>query len=84
MSDGIPEKPKARRDVKPAVILSDSELLVRQMNGVYRVRDPELIELNRKAKELIARLGGIKIIHIPRSQNRTADSIVNRVLNDHF
>ena len=64
-----------------AVIYSDSELLVHQMNGRYRVRTPALIELNRNARELVARIGDVRIVHIPRSQNRTADTIVNRVLD---
>jgi ribonuclease HI len=70
-----------RIDAQAPVIYSDSELLVHQMNGRYRVRNPNLIELNRKAKELIGRIGYVRIVHIPRSQNRTADRIVNRILD---
>jgi ribonuclease HI len=74
--------PGGRRiDAQVPVIYSDSELLVQQMNGRYRVRNYKLIELNRKAKELVARIGVVRIVHIPRSRNLTADRIVNRVLD---
>jgi ribonuclease HI len=74
--------PKGRsRSVQVPVIYSDSELLVRQMNGLYRVRDPNLKALNEKARSLLESLGDIRIVHIPRSQNRAADALVNSVLD---
>jgi len=74
--------PKGRsRRVEAPVIYSDSELLVRQMNGLYRVRDPNLKVLSEKARALLENLGDIHIVHIPRSQNRAADALVNRVLD---
>ena len=63
-------------------IYSDSELLVRQMNNRYRVRSCNLISLFKEAKNIVERKGSIIIEHIKRNNNRVADWIVNRVLND--
>jgi ribonuclease HI len=60
---------------------SDSELLVRQINGTYRVRDPKLIPLYRTARKLLDGGGDWRIVHVSRRANRTADAIVNRVLD---
>ena len=63
------------------IIYSDSELLVRHMQGRYRVRDKKLIPLFHEARELIDKLGDIRIEHISRKENNLADIIVNRVLD---
>ena len=63
-------------------IFSDSELLVRQMAGRYRVKNPGLQPLYREAAELMARLGGVRIRHVPREENREADALANRALDE--
>ena len=62
-------------------IYSDSELLVKQINNVYKVKSGSLIPLFKKARHVIDNDDGIRIIHINREKNRTADWIVNRVLD---
>ena len=57
---------------------SDSELLVRQLNGLYRVKAEKLIQLHRKASGLLRRLETCRIIHVRREQNRLADQLANR------
>ena len=58
-------------------ILSDSELLVRQMRGEYKVRNAALMELYQKAKAMIRELDWFQVQHIPREQNREADRLAN-------
>jgi ribonuclease HI len=63
------------------VVRSDSELLVRQMNGQYRVKEAHLKVLYQRVGNLAARLGGVKFEHVPRSANREADRLVNAALD---
>jgi ribonuclease HI len=63
-------------------IFSDSQLLVRQMAGRYRVKNPGLQPLHREASELMARFERIRITHVPREQNREADALANRALDE--
>ena len=67
---------------EPVTIYSDSELIVRQMIGVYKVKDPKLVPLHRKARKLMDRHDSVHIHHIPRKENPIADAIVNRVLDN--
>lgn len=58
-------------------IRSDSELLIRQLTGQYRVRQPHLKTLHREAARLLARLGWYRLEHVPREDNREADRLAN-------
>ncbi len=59
---------------------SDSELVVRQINGGYRVKNETLKPLHQKVKQLLSQFEGFTITHIPRQQNREADSLANMAL----
>jgi len=61
-------------------IRSDSELIVRQINGRYRVKNATLKPLYQKVMELQSRLEGFAISHIPREQNNEADRLANLAL----
>jgi ribonuclease HI len=63
-------------------IFSDSELLVRQMAGRYRVKSRGLLPLYREASELMARLPQVRLQHVPREENREADALANRALDE--
>jgi ribonuclease HI len=63
-------------------VFSDSELLVRQMSGRYRVKSPGLRALHREAVELVSRFEQARIRHVPREQNREADALANRALDE--
>ncbi len=65
-----------------AVIYSDSELIVRQMHGVYRVKSALLVPLYNESRQLMKKLPQVEIVHVNRNMNKTADRIVNRVLDD--
>jgi ribonuclease HI len=58
----------------------DSELVVRQLNGRYRVKNAVLKNLYQEAKGLLARLETVTIRHVPREQNREADRLANMAL----
>jgi ribonuclease HI len=62
-------------------VLSDSELLVKQMKGQYRVKNPGLLELYERARGLVRKLEHFSIEHVLREYNREADSLVNQVLD---
>lgn len=59
----------------------DSELLVRQLNGAYKVKNRELAPLFLKLHNLSVGFGKISFHHIPRARNHEADAEVNRVLD---
>jgi len=63
-------------------VYSDSELLVRQIEGRYRVKSPGLQPLHREARSLLARFEGARIAHVPRERNREADALANRAVDE--
>jgi ribonuclease HI len=62
-------------------VFSDSELLVKQMKGQYRVKSPGLLELYERARTLVRKLEHFSIEHVLREYNREADALVNQVLD---
>ena len=67
--------------VRQVDLYSDSELVVRQINGRYRVKKDTLKPLFQRAKQLQNSLESFTITHIPRRQNTEADSLANRALD---
>src|SRR5437588_9654677 len=65
---------------KALKLISDSELLVRQIKGIYKVKNPTLQDLHGRAKELIAQLDWFSIGHALREHNRDADRLANEAL----
>ena len=65
---------------KQVDINSDSELVVRQINGKYRVKNAALKPLYQQVKQLQSLLESFTITHIPREQNTEADSLANEAL----
>ncbi len=63
------------------VIVLDSELLVKQITGVYRTRHPQLKEKLRQVRELLARIPEWRVKHVPREQNHRADRLANQAIN---
>ncbi|HEY6306997.1 MAG TPA: ribonuclease HI family protein [Candidatus Angelobacter sp.] len=64
-------------------VLSDSELLVKQMLGEYKVKNPALKDLYERARALARRLQQFSIEHVRRERNREADRLLNQVLDSH-
>lgn len=69
--------------MQPAAVdvYMDSELVVRQMTGVYRVRDAILQQLYRQAMALVQRLPRVTFTHVRRGQNALADQLANQALD---
>jgi probable phosphoglycerate mutase len=61
-------------------VQTDSELLARQIEGVYKVKSPGLKPLQEHARQMIARLESFSIQHVPREQNHEADQLANQAL----
>lgn len=62
-------------------IRSDSELLVKQLNGQYKVSEPRIQAFFIEIWNLQVELGKIKFVNIPREQNKEADRLVNETLD---
>jgi len=69
------------RGVRRLKVRSDSELMVRQINGQYKVKSPFLKELYAEALERIEQLEQFGIVHISRQSNLQADQLVNDALD---
>ena len=65
-------------------VRADSELMVKQLNGLYRVKHPNLIPLYREAKALLGKISSYKIRHIRREMNEDADRLSNQAIDDRF
>jgi len=63
-------------------IKSDSELLVKQINHQYKIKNENLIPYFIKLWNLILDFKEVNFIHIPRSENKLADQMVNKTLNE--
>src|SRR5438874_13712083 len=66
---------------KALKLISDSELLVRQIKGIYKVKNAVLQDLHARAKELIAQLDWFSIGHAFREQNQEADQLANDAMD---
>jgi ribonuclease HI len=73
----------AKREAHAAIeVRSDSELLVRQMRGQYKVKSPELRPLYERSRELSAGFSWFAIEHVPREKNRDADRLANQAMDE--
>jgi ribonuclease HI len=62
-------------------IHSDSELLVKQISGEYRVKNEDLKWLFDEAKGLMQQFASVRLSHVPRGQNKRADELCNQALD---
>jgi ribonuclease H / adenosylcobalamin/alpha-ribazole phosphatase len=62
-------------------VVSDSELMVKQMRGEYKVKNAALRELSLRAKAAERRLGGVRYTAVRREHNELADRLVNEALD---
>jgi len=69
------------RGARHVEIRSDSELIVKQIRGEYRVRHPDLKPLHARAVRLIDGFASFRIRHVRREENRDADRLVNAALD---
>jgi ribonuclease HI len=68
--------------VEQLEVRADSELLIRQLKGEYRVRSPGLRPLFEQARGLISTFAGVKLVHIRRELNGEADRLANAGIDE--
>jgi ribonuclease HI len=68
--------------IKRLRVQSDSQLIVNQIKGLYKVKHPDLRPLHERAKKLAAGLEAFAIQYVPREQNREADAAANAALDN--
>ena len=67
----------------PVNFFTDSQLLANQINGLWKVKHPDIAILNKEAKALIKQLGAFKISYIPREKNKEADRLANEAIDEY-
>jgi ribonuclease HI len=70
------------RGARSVRVLSDSELVVKQMAGEYKVKHPDMIPLHREASSLLRRFEHATLSHVRREHNRDADRLANQALDE--
>lgn len=70
-------------DVRELEVRMDSELIVKQMKGEYKVKNHGMKILHDQAKQLVAKFDYISFQHIPRDENSDADALVNQAIDAH-
>jgi ribonuclease HI len=73
-----------KKKLSPVEILADSQLMIRQMSGQYKVKHPNMIPLHQKAKEYTAHLKVVGFTHVLREFNQRADELANQGIDDHL
>jgi probable phosphoglycerate mutase len=71
----------SENQIKALKVISDSELMVRQMKGIYKVRHPELRQIYDQAQQLVRRLDHFEIRHALREHNKVADRLANQAMD---
>jgi ribonuclease HI len=71
----------SKRGIRRLAVRLDSELVVKQLRGEYRVKKAELQPLHRRALAFLRRFEHVDVRHVPRKENALADDLVNRVLD---
>ena len=72
----------AAAGIKRLRVYSDSQLIVNQIKGIYKVKHPDLRPLHERAKKQAAGLEAFAIQYVPREQNRDADAAANAALDN--
>ncbi len=65
-------------------VKTDSQLMVRQISGQYKMKSPHLQPLLKRVKELLRELEQVEVLHIPREENKLADALANEALDNNF
>ncbi len=58
--------------------------MVRQLNGDYRVKDPDLKPRYVEATRFLLRAGQAVVTHVPRGENAAADALANQAIDEHL
>jgi ribonuclease HI len=74
----------ARLHVKDLKIFLDSELVVKQLKGDYRVKHPDLIPLHQQVLSHLKKFPSCEVSHVYREKNKEADKLANLAIDGHF
>jgi ribonuclease H / adenosylcobalamin/alpha-ribazole phosphatase len=73
----------AELGARSILVRSDSKLLIEQLSGRWRVKNPTLIRLHERVRSLVGRFRGeVAFEHVPRELNREADRLANRGVDE--
>jgi ribonuclease HI len=64
-------------------VYMDSQLVVQQLAGRYRVKNADLLPLHGEARSLLESFPAFTVTYVPRERNRGADALANRAIDDH-
>ncbi len=73
-----------KKKISPIEIKADSQLMIRQLSGQYKVKHPNIVPLYQKAKEYLAHLKVTAYTHVLREFNKRADELANEGIDHHF
>ena len=75
---------KGARDmgVTELIVKLDSELLVKQITGVYQVKSPHLKPLHKRAQDLLKGFSRVEVLHVRRHLNKLADKLANLAIDE--
>jgi ribonuclease HI len=74
---------KARKlKVDTLLVKSDSQLLVKQLEGAYKVKDEKIKILYDQVQDLLKEFKSVEFMHIPRVENKLADELANKALDE--
>ncbi len=71
----------AKRKSTEVIVKMDSELIVKQMHGIYKVKNKILKEQHARLASLAAPFASVTFLHIPRSENSDADALANEAMD---
>lgn len=72
----------AEHGARTVLVRSDSRLLVEQLSGRFRVKNPRLIRLHEKARGLMKGFREVRFEHVPREENKAADRLANKGVDE--
>ncbi len=73
--------PAAEREITDVAVKMDSELVVKQMKGEYKVKHPVLKEQHARLGQVLAAFNHVSFTHVPRDQNSDADALANEAMD---
>ena len=76
-------KVSAENKVQNLLLKSDSELLVKQLSGLYKVKSLKIKKLYQECTKWVKAIPLVRFQHIPRHQNKRADALANMILDGH-
>jgi len=73
--------PKGEWNKTEVTIKMDSELVVKQMNGIYKIKHPVMREQYARLAHVATAFGKVSFVHVPRAENSDADALANEAMD---